>query len=471
MRRATYGAHCPFFSPLTGADVDAAERDGARESVRRFNALFSGAAAHFAFVVVGACSPRELLPLVGRYLATLPPAPGFAAAADAAEADDADAGASAAAAADDDAGAQQQRQQRQRPDARRVAPLRFEFPAGPPPVRVDVPCAMSHAQARSSHAQIVWPVALPRAAAREGVVWCQLAARVLEARLLRAMRFDRGQTYGVSVTTFFGAEAPSAPADRPVRGELAVAFTCEPAARERLLSLGVRTLAALQGPLKEEGEGEEGAAAAGAKEERDEPRARGGRDAADDSDSESAEGDADDCDDRPPTKRELATALRLERLGWEESQETNSFWHDVLSTAYQSRQYSETEEQGGGKIGDGDLAAVHARTVAARRAVRRAAAADPLALRRAVRELLPLPCADRYAAVAMVPRRAAWGPLLPLLLLPEEAGARRRRLLLLGGAAAAACAAAAGAWFWFGRGGGDKGEGGASGSSSSAKRA
>jgi predicted Zn-dependent peptidase len=369
-RRACYGDECAFFSPLREADVEAAARDGAAAAVARFNSLFSGSAADFAFVVVGATTADRLLPLVGRYLSTLP------------------------AAAPPAAG--------RRLDARRVAPIRFAFPPGPPPVRVAVPCRMSHSSARSCHAQITWPLALPRATARDAVVWSQLAARVLERRLLRAMRFDGGETYGVTVSTFYGAEAPSAPADKPVRGELTVAFTCEPAARERLLELGVRTLAALQGGAE----------------------------------------DGDNSDDRPPTAAELATALRLERLSWEESQETNSFWSDVLSTAFQSRQYAETEEANGGSVGDGDVAAVHARTLAARKTVRARAAADPLALRAAVREILPWPCDQRYASVAMVPKPRFGG-----------GGVRSKRWWLL----LAAAGVAAAAWAMK-RGGCEKGD-------------
>jgi hypothetical protein len=261
-------------------------------------------------------------------------------------------------------------------------------------------------------------------------VWLQLAARVFEARLLRSMRFEMGETYGVSVSTFYGLEAPSSPADKPVRGEMSVTFTCEPAAREKLLALAVRTLGALQGGGGE-GEGDEKA--------------------------------NDNEKDRPPTQQEVATALRLERLSWEESQETNSFWHDVLSTAYQSRQYSESEEQAGGKPGDGDLCAVHQRTVAARRSVRRRAAADPLALRRAMRALLPCPCGERYAAVAMVPKRA-------LLWPTSSSSSSSPRLWWLAAGAAVAGAVGLGAWVWFGsRGGGGGGrEGEASASSSSA---
>ena len=61
----------------------------------------------------------------------------------------------------------------------------------------------------STQTQITFPVAIPRAAAREESIWLTVAARLLEAKLLQLLRFKAGDVYSVQVGGFFGAEAPS----------------------------------------------------------------------------------------------------------------------------------------------------------------------------------------------------------------------------------------------------------------------
>jgi hypothetical protein len=60
-----------------------------------------------------------------------------------------------------------------------------------------------------TQAQVTFPVVLDKDRGREDVVWLSIICHLLETRLLQRMRFEFGEIYTVSVTSFFGCEAVS----------------------------------------------------------------------------------------------------------------------------------------------------------------------------------------------------------------------------------------------------------------------
>jgi hypothetical protein len=56
--------------------------------------------------------------------------------------------------------------------------------------------------------------------------WLNLLCKLLERRLIERLRFRDGRLYTVEVSVFFGLEAPSR--QGPVRGDIAVGFSCSP---------------------------------------------------------------------------------------------------------------------------------------------------------------------------------------------------------------------------------------------------
>jgi predicted Zn-dependent peptidase len=179
---------------------------------------------------------------------------------------------------------------------RDITPLPWRFPAAP--VRREVRVAMAEPQAA---AQLTWPLTIgggaagaaavaggARAEAKmvlESVLWARLACRVLESRLLKKMRFQFGDVYSVSVSPYYGLEAPSSPP--PLRGDCAVSFSCDPDAAWRLVELALEELALLQ-----------------------------------------ADG---------PAPEDCATAAELDRRAFELSQAENSFWLERMVAGYQAR--------------------------------------------------------------------------------------------------------------------------------------
>ena len=138
-----------------------------------------------------------------------------------------------------------------------VKSLAWSFPALP--VRREVRVVMEEAQAV---VQVTWPlrVALRPAcdAQSEAAIiyqdnlWARLACRVLESRLLKVLRFKSGMVYSVSAASFFGMEGPAT--TPPFRGDCAVSFACDPQAAWALADASIEELAALQaeGPNAEE---------------------------------------------------------------------------------------------------------------------------------------------------------------------------------------------------------------------------
>ena len=83
-------------------------------------------------------------------------------------------------------------------------------------------------------------------------MWLSLSCRLLEQRLLRKLRFESGDVYTCNVSPFFGCEAPSW--QGPIRGDVAIAFSCDPSSSSRLSQKVMAELELLQkeGPEPDE---------------------------------------------------------------------------------------------------------------------------------------------------------------------------------------------------------------------------
>ncbi|WIA32467.1 hypothetical protein OEZ86_003287 [Tetradesmus obliquus] len=297
VRQVNYDA-CYFFDPITLQELDKVDLEA---SCSHHRSSFSNP-AEFTVVFTGNVKFTALLPVITTYLATIPAAPG-----------------------------------RGGPrDCRTLRPLPFKFPEQPVVEDVEVDMVSPLTQS-----QITLPVGLERAVAREQLWWLSAACRLLETRLLQKLRFEFGDVYTVSVASFFGCEAPSSTRAK-LWGDVSIAFTCDPANKERLVELALTTLERLQ---------EEG-----------------------------------------PTQAEVDTLLNVERFDWENLQQENSFWHDVVVNGYQSRKYAE----------GGDLDAVWARIRDSRDEVM--AEMTPQTLQAMLCRLFPHPCRSRYTAITMMPR-------------------------------------------------------------------
>lgn len=331
VKRLNYG-RCYFLEPLTERGLS---RVRPEESLAIFDAAFRNP-AEFTVCLVGALDAEALEPLVVRFLATIP--------------------------------------RTEEPPPRlpsQITPLPWRFPDAP--VRREVRVAMAEPQAA---AQLTWPLQIcggaagAEAAVRgvraeaalvlESVLMVRLACRVLESRLLKKMRFCYGDVYSVSVTPYYGLEAPSAPP--PLRGDCAVTFACDPAAAWRLVDLALDELELLQ---------------------RDGPS-------------------AEDC----------ATAAELERRAHELQTAENGFWLERIISGFQVRcacsrvriawltSCSVCAPQS--KRFDGDLDASAEAQDAARTTVLKALSCD--ALQNTYQTLWP-PARARYTAVSLLPRR------------------------------------------------------------------
>lgn len=78
----------------------------------------------------------------------------------------------------------------------------------------------------------------------EEYLWTVLCCKLLEQRLLRKLRFQTGEVYTCSVSPFFGCEAPSWPG--PLRGDIAISFSCCPDSGARLSETALTEVETLQ---------------------------------------------------------------------------------------------------------------------------------------------------------------------------------------------------------------------------------
>ncbi len=149
-----------------------------------------------------------------------------------------------------------------------------------------------------SMTQVTVPVGIqphPLEHAMEESFWITFCCTLLENRLMREMRFSRGEIYSVSVSLSFAVESPSFPTGR-ARGDMAISFSCEPGGdtADKLAKLAVDEVRSLR--------------------------------------------------KSPVAQEEVDSMLETERRGYEVAQEENAFWQDCLITACQSRKYRETKD-------------------------------------------------------------------------------------------------------------------------------
>lgn len=86
----------------------------------------------------------------------------------------------------------------------------------------------------------------------EEAQWTLMCCRLLEQRLMRKLRFQTGEVYTCSVSASFGCEAPSRIG--PLRGDIAINFSCRPDSGGRLSESALAEVEVLQneGPTTDE---------------------------------------------------------------------------------------------------------------------------------------------------------------------------------------------------------------------------
>eukprot|EP00892_Ulva_mutabilis_P009176 jgi/Ulvmu1/6630/UM003_0268.1 len=294
VQRLNYGSS-PYLRPPT-------LRDLRRINVHRACAFCSAAfrnPAEYTLCFVGKIEEDVFVDMAQRYLASIPAAPGAAVMR-----------------------------------AEEVRGLNIAFPQRPVTARVPV-----HMMEPRAQVQVAFPVEVPFNEARVESYWLLAICKLLEHRLTQKLRFEGGAIYSVGVSPFFGHEAPSR-RDAPIRGDVAVQFSCAPGAQAGLAAAVVAEVALLQ--------------------------------------------------ERGPSEEEVATALALEQRTHEVDMESNQWWLEMMLASYQSRQID--------LYGSPD--AVFAADQAARQRMREQASAE--AFTKALRRLLPWPCARRHTVVTTV---------------------------------------------------------------------
>ncbi|KAG1666686.1 hypothetical protein FOA52_013598 [Chlamydomonas sp. UWO 241] len=215
-----------------------------------------------------------------------------------------------------------------------VTPLQVTFPQGR--VVEDVQVAMVNSLTQT---QITLPATVPRADILRQSFMLLLGCRLLETRLMQRMRFKAGGIYTVQVSPTFGHDAPSNTGDAV--GQLCIAFSCDPGARAKLSQMALTELAKLQ--------------------------------------------------DKGPSTAELSTIANLERIQFENNQQENDYWHEVLVGGYQSRLFDACR----------NVQQVYERRLVARTEV--LASLSTATMRASLRALLPFPCDARCTIISMVP--------------------------------------------------------------------
>ncbi|DBA85638.1 TPA: hypothetical protein ACH3X1_005214 [Trebouxia sp. C0004] len=217
-----------------------------------------------------------------------------------------------------------------------LTPLPVEFPQGV--ITEDVKCNMVMPQAL---AQVTFPVTLHWSLTQlQEPHWLQYVCQLLEMSLTRVMRFEQSKVYSVSVSPFFGVQAPG-PSPQ-LRGDLGINFSCSPANTHHLIEAAVNEVHRLQ---------EEG-----------------------------------------PTEADVSSLRSIEQRNWENLQQENTYWQEMLASTYMSRSYQMIP----------DLDEVYQRRLKARDQVNAELTAK--ALQAAMQRCLPYPCHERYTAVAMLPQ-------------------------------------------------------------------
>jgi predicted Zn-dependent peptidase len=219
VKDTVYGNKCWLTQPMTETQLTAF---APQDALRYFADAFSNP-AEWTLTLVGAVPEHDVLePLIEQYLATIPA--------------------------------------REHPVPMSPADVRalpWAFPAGPvrrtvkaymaapqAQVHVAVPLRMVTRSSPNAHEQAGF--------AHEDSLWLRLACSMLETRLLGVLRFRSGKVYSLSVSPFFGMEAPSS--TPPFRGDCAVVLSCDPAAAWGIVDVIIAEIGAMQrdGPTQEE---------------------------------------------------------------------------------------------------------------------------------------------------------------------------------------------------------------------------
>ncbi|GJP47352.1 hypothetical protein CLOM_g6553 [Closterium sp. NIES-68] len=307
VREISYGSSYQF-KPITEADLRRVDFKRACEYLER---AFKDPTP-FTVVIVGNTRLAAALPLIQQYLGGIPVPP------------------------PDDAMPRYERDS--------LTPLPFKFPDTL--IREEVRRVMVEAQGST---QITFPLDIhagPKVV--EETMWVGFLTKLLETRIMQLLRFKHGQIYTVAASSFLGGARPSR--EGGVRGDLAVAFSCDPKSAWSLVDLSVAEMDRLQ-----------------------------------------REG---------PSEEDVSTARELEQRAHEMGLQENGFWLDRVVRAYQTRLYDGNVDHSFQALEDIRLTLISQLS------------AD--SVRVMLTQLLPMPCSKQYTAVSLVPTQPLWRRLLSL---------------------------------------------------------
>eukprot|EP01025_Chloroclados_australasicus_P009149 TRINITY_DN13521_c0_g1_i3.p1 TRINITY_DN13521_c0_g1~~TRINITY_DN13521_c0_g1_i3.p1 ORF type:complete len:1012 (-),score=156.71 TRINITY_DN13521_c0_g1_i3:256-3291(-) len=216
-----------------------------------------------------------------------------------------------------------------------MTPLKFQFPEKP--VVKTVKAFMMEPTGRS---QVTFPVEIDTNVGAVEAFWLQSTCKLLETRLLQKLRFEFGEIYSCGVSIFFSVEVPWR--EGIVKGDVAINFNCGPDAVHRLTQMALEEMSRLQEQLVQ--------------------------------------------------PQEIETLKEIEQRQFENSQEENAYWMDMIIGCYQSRRYNR----------NGELDQVYKYKMQCREQVRQEINSELLL--QAYRRLFPYPCVKRYTAITLIPR-------------------------------------------------------------------
>ncbi|XP_057813480.1 zinc protease PQQL-like isoform X2 [Cryptomeria japonica] len=243
VRELNYG-NSYFFKPVKVKDL---QKVDAKRSCQYFDSCFKDPST-FTVVIIGKIDPAVFLPLILQYLGGIPrpskPVMHF--------------------------------------NRDELKALPFKFPSRT--VREVVRSQMQEAQCS---VQITFPVELKALHVMEEIHFVGFTTKLLETKIMQALRFKHGQVYSVSVSSFLGGNKPSRMGN--VRGDIAVNFSCDPDSSVKLVDISLDVISHLQ---------EEG-----------------------------------------PSDEDVLTVLEIEQRVHENGLQENGYWLDRMLRGYQSRFY------------------------------------------------------------------------------------------------------------------------------------
>ncbi|CAI5511991.1 unnamed protein product [Closterium sp. Naga37s-1] len=307
VREISYGRSYQF-KPITESDLKRVDYSKACEYFER---AFKDPSP-FTAVIIGSTRLEQALPLIKQYLGGIPvPSPPAA---------------------------------MPRYERDSLTALPFKFPDSL--IREEVRRVMVEAQ---GYTQITFPLNIPASPkVVEETMWVGFLTKLLETRVMQLLRFKHGQIYTVSASSFLGGARPSRQGG--VRGDLAVAFSCDPTTAWSLVDLSVAEIERVQ-----------------------------------------REG---------PEEADVKTARELEQRAHEMGLQENSFWLDRVVRAYQTRLYDGNVDESFQTLEDIRLRLISQLSADSVRAM--------------LTQLLPVPCSKQYTAVSLVPTQPLWRRLLSL---------------------------------------------------------